>query len=59
LHWKLAVSLALRPKLADVLVVREPFAGPPLIDVVGPMLSIVQVREATLPKFPDASRAST
>jgi hypothetical protein len=59
LHWKVAGSLALRPKLAEVLVVREPAGGPPEIDVVGGVVSTVQERETVLPLFPERSTPRT
>jgi hypothetical protein len=59
LHWKLDGSLALSPKFADVLVVREPAEGPPVRDVVGAVVSMVQVRETVLPTFPYRSTPRT
>jgi hypothetical protein len=49
LHWKLAGSLEVRPKFADVAVVRDPAVGPPVIDVVGGVVSTVQEREPCCP----------
>ena len=59
MHWKLPGSFMVRPKLAEVLVVRDPFAGPDVIDVRGAALSTVHVHVLSVEIWPVQSTART
>jgi hypothetical protein len=59
-HWKLLVSLALKAKVALLVVIVEPSAGPLSIDAVGATESTVHVNDAGVPSvLPAASVALT